>query len=122
MSIHTDDHADDHAAGLEPLALRKLKWRCRRGLLENDLFVQSFFSRYEAKLTMRQAAGLATLMDLPDRDLLDLLLERRLDGPATETAPAREVLEQMREAMRDAVVQRGTFRTMRVVTQPESQP
>jgi len=25
-------------------ALSKLRWRCRRGLLENDLFVERFFS------------------------------------------------------------------------------
>ena len=64
----------------------KLRWRCRRGLLENDLFIERFFRRHEAGLTTRQAAGLLTLMDLPDNDLLDLLLARRepaaeIDGP-----------------------------------------
>ena len=29
-------------------ALSKLKWRCRRGLLENDLFIERFFERHEA--------------------------------------------------------------------------
>ena len=57
--------------------LSKLKWRCRRGLLENDLFIERFFRRYEETLTMRQAAGLQALMDLPDNDLLDLLLARK---------------------------------------------
>ncbi len=28
---------------LDERSLSKLKWRCRRGLLENDLFVQRFF-------------------------------------------------------------------------------
>jgi antitoxin CptB len=28
-------------------ALSKLKWRCRRGLLENDLFIERFFERFE---------------------------------------------------------------------------
>lgn len=27
--------------------LSKLHWRCRRGLLENDLFIQQFFKRFE---------------------------------------------------------------------------
>ena len=27
--------------------LSKLRWRCRRGLLENDLFVERFFRRHE---------------------------------------------------------------------------
>ena len=56
--------------------LSKLKWRCRRGLLENDLFIERFFRRHEETLTTRQAAGLMTLMDLADNDLLDLLLGR----------------------------------------------
>jgi antitoxin CptB len=56
--------------------LDKLRWRCRRGLLENDLFVERFFARHEETLTTsRPRAG--SLMDLADNDLLDLLLRRR---------------------------------------------
>ena len=51
--------------------LSKLRWRCRRGLLENDLFVERFFARHAASLTERQALGLQVLMDLSDNDLLD---------------------------------------------------
>ena len=78
-------------------ALGKLRWRCRRGLLENDLFVERFFARHEATLTERQAKGLTTLMDLSDNDLLDLLLARREPEGEAATAPAREVLALMRQ-------------------------
>ena len=44
--------------------LSKLKWRCRRGLLENDLFIERFFKRFESRLTLRQSAALSALMDL----------------------------------------------------------
>jgi antitoxin CptB len=57
-------------------ALSKLRWRCRRGLLENDLFVERFFQRHAHSLTTFQARGLTLLMDLSDNDLLDLLLGR----------------------------------------------
>ena len=57
--------------------LSKLRWRCRRGLLENDLLIDKFFSRHEATLTVSQAKGLNDLMDLSDNDLLDLLLKRK---------------------------------------------
>ncbi|MEY2804195.1 MAG: hypothetical protein RL657_1531, partial [Pseudomonadota bacterium] len=33
-------------------ALSKLRWRCRRGLLENDLFIERFFQRHESRLTV----------------------------------------------------------------------
>jgi antitoxin CptB len=62
---------------IDPRALSKLKWRCRRGLLENDIFIDRFFRRYEITLTVKQAQGLSALMDLSDNDLLDLNLARK---------------------------------------------
>ena len=61
---------------LDARGLSRLRWRCRRGLLENDLFIERFFARHAAHLTVSQANGLQALMDLPDNDLLDLLLAR----------------------------------------------
>lgn len=57
--------------------LSKLKWRCRRGLLENDIFIARFFEKYANILTVKQAQGLTALMDLSDSDLLDLNLARK---------------------------------------------
>lgn len=62
---------------IDPRALSKLKWRCRRGLLENDIFIDRFFRRYEAVLTVKQAQGLSDLMELSDNDLMDLNLARK---------------------------------------------
>ena len=90
------------AAGASPLlderALSKLHWRCRRGLLENDLFIEQFFARYEPLLTERHAQGLRTLMDLADNDLLDLLLQRREPSGEQDTEEAREVLHMLRQS------------------------
>jgi len=76
--------------------LSRLKWRCRRGLLENDLFVERFFRRYESDLTIRHAVGLQALMDLADNDLLDLLLARREPDPALASPEVDEVLGMLR--------------------------
>ena len=68
------------APGDEPIdqrALSKLKWRCRRGLLENDLFIERFFRRFESSLTVRQGRALSALMELGENDLLDLHLDRK---------------------------------------------
>ena len=81
---------------IDERALSKLKWRCRRGLLENDLFIERFFTRYEARLTLRQAATLNELMDLADNDLLDLLLRRREPEGEKNTSDVRQVLEMLR--------------------------
>ncbi len=62
---------------IDERALSKLRWRCRRGLLENDIFIARFFKKFEATLTVKQAQGLNALMDLSDNDLLDLHLGRK---------------------------------------------
>jgi antitoxin CptB len=81
---------------LDERALSKLKWRCRRGLLENDLFIERFFARHESGLTVSQAQGLNVLMDLADNDLLDLLLRRQEPQGETNTTEVRQVLEMLR--------------------------
>jgi antitoxin CptB len=85
---------------IDERSLSRLKWRCRRGLLENDLFIDRFFRKYESTLTERQSQALLALMDLSDNDLLDLHLGRR---PLTEVnagldrEDVREVLKMLRE-------------------------
>ncbi len=81
---------------LDERGLSRLKWRCRRGMLENDLFIERFFQRHEARLTIRQARGMHVLMDLADNELLDLLLRRSELPPELNQPEVSEVLSQMR--------------------------
>lgn len=85
---------------LDERAFSRLRWRCRRGLLENDLFVERYFSSVGPRLDERQARGLQLLMDLADNDLLDLLLARREPEGELDRAEVREVLAAMRTAPR----------------------
>jgi antitoxin CptB len=87
---------------LDDRSLSRLKWRCRRGLLENDLFIERFFRTHEETITSSMAAGLQTLMDLADNDLLDLLLARKDPQGDTDTPEVREVLALMRRPGRPA--------------------
>ena len=81
---------------IDERTLSKLKWRCRRGLLENDLFIERFFDRYQASLTTRQADALGRLMELPDNDLLDLLLRRSELRPPLNDEAGLEILSMLR--------------------------
>jgi antitoxin CptB len=92
--MHTEP--DDKNAPIGSTELSRLKWRCRRGLLENDLFVERFFKRHEQGLTVRHADGLQALMDLADNDLLDLLLARREPEPELARPEVLEVLGMLR--------------------------
>ncbi|MEI7976122.1 MAG: succinate dehydrogenase assembly factor 2 [Betaproteobacteria bacterium] len=73
-------------------ALSKLRWRCRRGLLENDLFIERFFNRYAPQMTVGQARGMYILMDLSDNDLMDLFMKRKPLGADIESEEVSEVL------------------------------
>ena len=81
---------------LDERDLSRLRWRCRRGLLENDLFVAGFFERSGGAITQRHAAGLGALMDLADNDLLDLLLRRKEPEGEYNTSDVRDLLGLLR--------------------------
>jgi len=85
---------------LDERGLSKLRWRCRRGLLENDLFIERFFNRFSDSLTIGQADALNALMDLSDNDLLDVNLARKSLAQVDtrlDRDDVREVLSMLRE-------------------------
>ena len=88
--------SQDRHAPLSERSLSKLRWRCRRGLLENDLFIERFFGRHESRMTVGQARGMYVLMDLSDNDLMDLLLRRKELQTEISTDEVREVLDMLR--------------------------
>ena len=82
---------------LDERSFSKLRWRCRRGLLENDLFIERFFGRHAESLTRGQADVLSELMELGDNDLLDLLLARREPQGELDRPEVLQLLALMRE-------------------------
>ena len=81
---------------LTPVEYSKLRWRCRRGLLENDLFIQRYLDQYGSAMTVREARAMYALMDLSDNDLLDLLLRRKEAEAPLDTPDVLKLLERMR--------------------------
>jgi len=73
-------------APLPSAELSKLRWRCRRGLLENDLFIERFFNRHAPDMTVGHARSMYALMELADNDLLDVFLGR----PRTQAVALQE--------------------------------
>ena len=84
--------------GGEPIssaALSKLRWRCRRGLLENDLLIGRFFERPEP-VTEAECTGLYALMELADNDLLDLFLGRQKPTANLDRPEVHQVIQAIR--------------------------
>jgi antitoxin CptB len=99
-AIYSLDVGADLDSPLSSGALSKLRWRSRRGMLENDLFIERFFNKYAELLTVRQANGLNALMDLSDNQLLDLHLDRKPlheVRPELDTPDIRAVLKLLKE-------------------------
>jgi succinate dehydrogenase flavin-adding protein (antitoxin of CptAB toxin-antitoxin module) len=71
----------------------RIRWRCRRGLLELDLVLQSFLERRFDALSADERQRFNELLDQPDNDLLDLAMGRRDAAPRY-----RAVVEMLRAA------------------------
>ena len=84
------------STSLQGIELERLKWRSRRGLLENDLVLQAFYRNYEGALTPERVAGLNSLLEMEDNDLWDLVSQRAELAPEAGTAE-RNVLQMLRD-------------------------
>jgi antitoxin CptB len=75
---------------------RRIQWRARRGLLENDLLLTQFLVSKDGLLSQLEHDGLAELLELSDNELLDLILARKEPKGELETAAVQHVLNALR--------------------------
>jgi antitoxin CptB len=81
---------------LTELERARLRWRARRGLLENDLILTQYLDAYEARLTAADVAALTLLFEMGDCELMDVLLARtELEG-VYDTPLLRAIVADMR--------------------------
>ena len=72
--------------------LNRLRWRCRRGMLENDLILTRFLDARGDGITEQEVAALDVLLELSDNELWDLLSGREEPADAA-VAPLLERLK-----------------------------
>jgi antitoxin CptB len=83
---------------LDPANRARLRWRARRGLLENDLILTRFLDAREAQLTDVEVDALTQLLDLSDNALMDLIMGRHEPTGAIDMPHVRSLLSQLRAA------------------------
>jgi len=76
----------------------RLRWRSRRGLLENDLILTRFLDAHEEDLSDADVDALTRLLDLADNPLLDLLLARSEPEGEVDLPHVRALLVRLRQA------------------------
>ena len=84
----------DPADPMTPTELNRLRWRCRRGMLENDLILARFLDARGEAMTGNDVAALDRLLDLSDNELWDMLSGRA----EPEDAMLRPLLDALRRA------------------------
>ena len=72
----------------------RLRWRCRRGMLENDLILTRFLDARGEAISEDEVAALDRLLDLTDNELWDLLSGRAEPADAS----VRPLVDSLRAA------------------------
>jgi len=62
-----------NAENMKDADLRRLAWRCRRGMLELDIVLQRFIAQHFDGLTLAQLKVFDDLLELPDNDFWTLI-------------------------------------------------
>jgi len=79
---------------MDETTVRRLRWRCRRGMLELDIWLQSFFDQHFLALDGREQAAFERLLEENDQALLGWL-----SGTCSATDPEiRDLVERIRHA------------------------
>ncbi len=74
----------------------KIRWKARRGLLENDLIITRYLDAYWNELTNVDIYSLDQLLSIEDNDLLDLFLGRKELEGSLDTPNVQDILEKIR--------------------------
>ena len=80
-------------AGVTEEDLRRLRWRCRRGMLENDIVLSRFLERHAGTLDREMLGQLNELLELGDNELWDLICGRG-DRPDGRLSQALQLLRE----------------------------
>ena len=76
----------------DPELLSRLRWRCRRGLLELDILLLRFVELHYAALTGPERLTFDQILDMPDNPLWDIISGRQ--DAASE--PMRAIFEKIK--------------------------
>jgi antitoxin CptB len=78
---------------LDSARLNRIQWRCRRGMLENDIVLSRYLALRGAAMTEDEVAMLDRLLDLPDNELWDIIA-----GQQPADASVAPLVDELRKA------------------------
>lgn len=75
--------------------MARLRWQCRRGMLELDLMLQPFVEKNYHVLSEPSRAAFRELLTYPDQELLEFLLGNKTPG----NREVADVTDKIRQAI-----------------------
>lgn len=82
----------------DPVKRARLRWRARRGLLENDLILTRFLDAHEASLSDEEVDAFSRLMELSDNTLMDLIMAKKQPEAEVDLPHVRALLLRLQTA------------------------
>lgn len=82
----------------DPAKRARLRWRARRGLLENDLILTRFLDAHEEAMSDEEVDAFSRLMELSDNTLMDLLMAKKQPDAEVDFPHVRALLIRLQQA------------------------
>ena len=82
----------------DPVNRARLRWRARRGLLENDLILTRFLDAHEETMSDEEVDAFSRLMDISDNALMDLLMGKNEPEDPLDLPHVKALLTRLRSA------------------------
>ncbi len=82
LRIESDGDADSpnpQSTILNPVFMERVRWRCRRGLLELDIVLGRFIEQRYPSMDHEQRVIFDELLDMPDTELWDVITGKKED-------------------------------------------
>lgn len=81
---------------IDPTETARIKWACRRGMLELDLILLPFFEQHFEELPLEQKRAFIKLLECPDPDIFNWLMAYA----ETTVRELKDIVEIIRDANR----------------------
>ncbi len=75
----------------QPMPLSRLRWACRRGMLELDLLFERYINEIYPKLSHQQQQNFEQLLQQSDQDLFDWYIKRSTTPPPQFLAISQQI-------------------------------
>lgn len=81
---------------MSEVEMRRLSWRCRRGMLELDIVLQRFAEHQLPYLDVAELSAFDILLDFPDNEFLDVVTDKLRVDPALSTPAMQRLITKLR--------------------------